>query len=348
MANDIRVVVLDDYHQRWLVSDPFRQLASRLSVTVYDRPADSADEVVRRLQGVPIVVAIRERTRFPRELLQRLPDLELIAQTGNHAYHIDLEAASQLGVAVGLLPGGDGGTAGTAELTVALMLAILRQLGHYDRLLHQGGWEVPYGRVLAGMRVGLVGAGRIAQAVARRLQAFEVELVAWSPSLTPERAAAMGARALPLEELFRTSDVVSIHLPLKPQTRGFISARLLDLMKPQAYLINTSRGAIVDEDHLVRRLQERRLAGAGLDVFVEEPLPPEHPLRRLDNVVLTPHAGWVTDQAYAAFAEKTATMIRRYLEGDTGFVVNPKALEHPRFRDPSRHHVGRWRSAAQV
>lgn len=343
---DIRVAVLDDYHRRWAESPAFRELARKLEVTIYTEPATSVEEAAQRLQEYPIVVAIRERTRFTRELLERLPRLELIAQTGNHTYHIDLQAATERGVAVGLLPGSGAGTVGTAELTVALILNALRHVSRYDRLLHQGGWEVPYGRVLCGKTVGLVGAGRVAQAVARLLQGFSVELLAWSPSLTAERAAEFGARAVPLEELFRHSDVVSIHLPLKPETRGLVGARLLDLMKPGSILINTARGALVDEAHLVTLLREGRIAAAGLDVFTEEPLPPDHPLRSLDNVVMTPHAGWVTDETYASYAEKTATMIRRYLQGDTSFVINPEAFQHPRFADPAHHLRGRWSGTA--
>jgi phosphoglycerate dehydrogenase-like enzyme len=333
-----RITVLDDYHAQWRHRGEFDALRDRLALDVLTEPT-APDDLPSRLRGSPIVVALRERTRFDRPLLARLGDLELIAQTGNGVAHIDMDAATHHGVAVAVLKGSEGGSVGTAELTLALVLALLRGVPHYDAEMKQGGWSVPYGRVLHGTTVGLVGVGKVGRRVARMVGAFEARALAWSPTLDAARAAEIGVEAAPLERVFEEADVVSLHVPLTSATRGLVGADLLGRMKPTAVLVNTARGAIVDEAALVEALAGGRIAGAGLDVFAAEPLPADHALRSLPNVVLTPHAGWPTDHAYGSFVRATATLIERYLRGDARHLLNPEALDRPR---PNARLFGSW------
>lgn len=322
----VKVAVLDDYHGAMAVSPHIQALRQRADVTVWHDPPKGEDELVERLRDTEVIIALRERTRFPAHLLQRLPSLRFIAQTGNHIYHIDLEAATRLGIAVALDPQ-PAETTGPAELTFGLMLAVMRGICRYDALLHSGGWEVPYGRVLAGKTLGLIGAGRVGSQVARIGNAFRMRVLAWSRSLTDEKAASLGAERVPdLQTLLTRSDIVSVHVPLSNETVGLLGPAEIASMRPGAVLINTSRGPIVDEAALVEALRSGRLAGAGLDVFDEEPLPLDHPLRTCPNAVLTPHAGWQTDQAYEVYAAAMARLVERYLDGQPEGVVNPEAL----------------------
>src|SRR5579885_1279468 len=311
----MRVVVLDDFHRTYHDSAGIARLRQRADVTIYAEPAASRDELVDRLAGVPIVIANRERTHFPADLFPRLPDLELICNTGGHLYHVDVPAATAAGVALQLAYATNPETTGrsTAELTLALMQAVMRRIPQTDRALRAGEWRMPLGEVLYGKTLGIVGLGRVGRHVARLATAYGMRLLAWGPTLTPTRAAESGAEYRALDALLAEADVVSIHLALSDQSRGLFDEARLRRMRPAAYLVNTARGAIVDEAALVRALRERAIAGAALDVFVQEPLPAEHPLRRLDNVVLTPHLGWPTDQTYGIFAAAAARQITAYL-----------------------------------
>jgi phosphoglycerate dehydrogenase-like enzyme len=324
----VNVIVLDDFHNTYEASAGIARLRQHADVTVYTEPTASRDELARRLRGVPIVIANRERTLFPADVFPLLPDLELICNTGGHLYHVDVPAATAAGVGVMLAyspnPEAIGRT--TAELTVALMQAVMRKIPQTDRLLHQGQWTMPLGHALYGKTLGIVGLGRVGGLVARLATAFGMRLIAWGPTLTPARAAAAGAEYRELDALMAEADIVTIHLALSDQSRGLFDEARLRRMRPTAYLVNTARGAIVDEAALVRVLQDGALAGAALDVFVEEPLPPDHPLTRLDNVVLTPHLGWPVDLTYQEFAEDCADQILKYLRGDYRTVLNPEAL----------------------
>jgi phosphoglycerate dehydrogenase-like enzyme len=260
-------------------------------------------ETVERLRDFDALVANRERTRFTRELLEALPRLRIIAQTGNHAYHVDLAAAAERGVIVARATGGF--SYGAAELAIALAMALMRQIPAADAAMKRGEWRTPMTRVLHGKALGIIGLGHVGGHVAALGRAFGMQVQSWSRNAPPSV----------LDELLRSSDVVSIHATLSEQTRGLIDARRLALMKPTAYLINTARGAIVDEAALVSVLMEGRIAGAGLDVFAEEPLPAGHPLAQLPNVVLTPHLGWPTDEAYERFADAAADVILAWLDG---------------------------------
>jgi phosphoglycerate dehydrogenase-like enzyme len=331
----MRIVVLDDFHRVYEDSAGVARLREHADVAVYTDPAGSRDELVARLQGVPIVVANRERTHFPADLFPRLPDLELICNTGGHAYHVDVPAATAAGV--GLVYAKpltlEPSPHATAELTLALMLAIMRRIPQTDRAVRAGEWPLVLGRVLNGKTLGILGMGRVGGGVARLANAFGMRVLAWGPTLTPERAAAHGAEYRELDALLAEVDVVSIHLALSAQSRGLLDEARLRRLGPSAYLVNTARGAIVDEAALVRVLGESAIAGAALDVFAEEPLPAGHPLTRLDNVVLTPHLGWPTDLTYTQFTTGAADQILAYLSGDYQYLVNPEALTRRLQRD---------------
>jgi phosphoglycerate dehydrogenase-like enzyme len=255
---------------------------------------------------------MRERTPFPRSLLARLPNLKLLATSGMWNAAIDLVACEERGVVV---CGTQVGGGGTAQLTWALILALAQQIATVDRDIREGRWQTGLGEELAGKTLGLLGLGRIGGNVARVAHAFDMPVLAWSANLTAERAAAAGAEPVERDELLQRADVVSIHLVLSARTRGLLGRRELALMKPSAFLINTSRGPIVDEAALIEALAARRIAGAGLDVFDVEPLPLDHPLRRLPNTVLTPHIGYVSRESYSVVYPQLLEDVEAWLDG---------------------------------
>jgi phosphoglycerate dehydrogenase-like enzyme len=295
----MRLAILDDIHRAYEPTEGVRRLRSRAEVKIFTGPFGSP----QALRGFDALLANRERTRFTRELLEQLPDLRIVAQTGNHAYHIDLAAAAARGVVVAKASGGF--CTGAAELAIGLALSVMRQIPAADAALKGGRWPSPLGHELYGRTLGIVGLGHVGRHVATIARAFGMEVLAWSHRNS-------GAE---LDQLLAQSDVVSIHATLAPQTRGLIDARRLALMKRSAYLINTARGPIVDEPALVDALRAGRIAGAGLDVFDREPLPPGHALARLPNVVLTPHLGWPTDKMYEQFATAAADVLLAWLDG---------------------------------
>jgi phosphoglycerate dehydrogenase-like enzyme len=252
---------------------------------------------------------------FPRELFERLPSLRFVAVTGPHNRTLDLAAAADHGVVVSHTHGGNGHHA-TIELTWALILATARNLAYEDRLMRAGGWQATIGMMVHGRTLGVLGLGRIGSGVAALGHAFGMKLIAWSPNMTPERASAAGARLVSRELLFAEADVVTVHMVLSDRTRDLIGAADLDRMPRHAVFVNTSRGPIVNEAALVRCLRERRIAGAGLDVYDQEPLPADHVFRKLDNVVLTPHLGYVSEETYKVFYGDTVENIRAYLAGE--------------------------------
>jgi phosphoglycerate dehydrogenase-like enzyme len=319
-----RAAVLDDYQGEVLSLPYWQRLAGRVGLDHYRDTLSDAEALVRRLGPYEILVPIRERTRFPASLLARLPRLELLALTGRNSGHVDVAAATARGV---LVVETAGSSAAAIELTFGLLIATVRRIPQEDRALRAGRWQTSIGLDLAGKTLGVVGLGRIGSRVAAFGQFLGMRVLAWGPTLTPERATAAGATYVPLETLLAESDVVTLHTRLSDLTRGMITARHLALMKPTAYLINTARGPLVDEAALLEVLRQRRIAGAGLDVFDVEPLPPKHPLLDLDNVVLTPHIGYVTREAYAAFFSQTADNIAAYLDGKVPpRTLNPEVL----------------------
>jgi phosphoglycerate dehydrogenase-like enzyme len=305
------VVVLDDWQDAIGAQPTLAALRDRVQLRVYKDTAASADELARRLAGAEIIIAVRERTRFDAAVFAAAPSLRLLVQTGGGLAHVDRAAAEQAGVRIATTGGPD---YPVVELTIGLMIGLLRRLAWADRALHAGEWPVYTGQDCHGRTLGILGFGRIGAGVGRVAAALGMPVVAWGPTLTAERAAAGGATLLELDEVLARADVVSIHLRLSPQSTGLLSRERLALLRPEAYLINTARGAIVDESALVEMLRTGRLAGAALDVFHEEPLPADHPLRRLDNVLLTPHVGWPSAGNFAFWAERAAEQITKFLD----------------------------------
>jgi phosphoglycerate dehydrogenase-like enzyme len=289
------VTVLDDYQRVALTSADWLPVQRSHTVEVVDRHIADHSELVERLLASEIVVAMRERTPFPASLLGALPNLRLLITTGMANAVIDLGAAQAAGVTV---CGTQGSGNAMPELTIGMMIALTRNFAQEDAAVRAGGWQHTIGPGLSGRTLGIVGLGRLGTPVATLGQALGMSVIAWSPHLTTQRAQAAGARSVSKAELFATSDVVSIHMPLAEVTRGIVGTAELAAMKPTAYLINTSRGPIVDETALIAALQHHRIAGAGLDVYDVEPLPPDHPLRGLRNTLLLPHIGYVTSDAY--------------------------------------------------
>jgi phosphoglycerate dehydrogenase-like enzyme len=308
-----RCAILDDYQHVALTSTDWSPLAGRVELDRFDRPL-APDELVDALRGHRIVVAMRERTPFPAAVFDALPELRLLVTTGMRNAAIDLAAAAAHGVTV---CGTRGSSTATAELTWALILGLARNLVDEANGMRAGGWQRGIGLELRGRTLGLLGLGRLGGAVAAVGQAFGMDVLAWSPHLTPERAAAGGARlAADATELFANSDVVSIHLVLSDATRGLVDERLLRAMRPTGYLVNTSRGPIVDRSALLRALREGWFAGAGLDVYDVEPLPADDELRRLPNVLATPHVGYVTRETYATFYGDAVADVLGWLDGE--------------------------------
>jgi phosphoglycerate dehydrogenase-like enzyme len=318
-----RVAILDDIHDALRDLPSIRRLAEQTDLVIFTRPL-APDERAEALQGVDAIITLRERSQLDAAFFADAPSLRFVAQTGRAGPHIDRDAATRAGVLIAEGLGGVNSTS-TIELTFALMMAIMRRIPPSDALMRGGEWVVPYGIGLAGKTLGLIGFGRIGKIVGQLGVAFEMDVQTWSRNMTPARAAEVGARATSLEELMRTSDVVSVHLALNDGTRGLLSAELLRLMQPHAYFINTARAAVTDEAALIDLLQQRKIAGAALDVFMEEPLPPDHPLVKLDNVVLTPHIGWPADASYVRFAEGAVANLEAWLDSEPTNVVNPEA-----------------------
>lgn len=320
-----RVVVADDYNDVYGAAPAMARLRARATVTIHTSMPQALDEWVERLADAEIAVANRERIPLGAALFDRLPKLKMIAQTAGGGSHLDLGAATARGI---LVTGTKGATASTAELTVALMLAAMRRIPYGDAEVRAGRWSQFVGRELAGKRLGVVGLGRIGSHVARVCNAIGMEVRAWSPSLTHERAAAVGAAYQELHTMLAESDVVTVHLRLTPASRGILTRERLALLKPSALFVNTARAALVDEGALVEMLESGRLWGAALDVFSEEPLPPGHPLLALPNVVLTPHIGWVAEESYRVFIEGVVENILAYLDGrPVPFPLNADALQ---------------------
>ena len=324
----MKITVLDDYQRAIEGTEAIRRLRQRAEVRVFTERLATDAALIEALQGSRAIIPIRERTKFPAALLHALPDLEFISQTGNHAYHIDIEAATRAGVIIALAPGGNS----TTELAFGLMLAVMRRIPQSDRAMRRGEWPLVLGYVLKGKTLGILVLGKIGTEVAAIGRAFGMKVIAWGPTLTPERAAKSHATYMALDDVMRKADVVSVHLALSDQSRNLLNEARLRLMKRTAYLVNTARGAIVDEQALVRILEERAIAGAALDVFVQEPLPSNHPLLKLDNVVLAPHLGWPTDSGFEGFAENAVNNILDYMEDKLTRVINPDALRNRRAR----------------
>jgi phosphoglycerate dehydrogenase-like enzyme len=315
-----RIAVLDDYQSVAADFTDWSTVSEPVEVVEFHDYVGDEDALVARLEPFEVVIAMRERTRLSKEVLERLPNLKLLVTTGMRNKSIDVEAATARGITV--CGTGSQATA-TAELTWALILATLRHIPQEDASVRAGGWQQTIGTDLAGARLGVVGLGRLGSRVATIGQAFGMDVVAWSQNLTDERAAEHGVRRVERDELFATSDVVTIHLLWSRRTRGLIGADDLALMKHTAVLINTSRGPIVQQQPLMEALQNGTIAGAGIDVYDDEPLPRDHPMRSLPRTVLTPHLGYVTRGTYEVFYGEAVEDVAAFLAGSPIRVLAP-------------------------
>ena len=310
----MKIAVLDDYQNVALKLADWSVLAGRAGITTFnDHIADPA-ALIDRLLPFDVICVMRERTPLPREIIERLPRLKLIASTGPGNASIDMAAASERGISVTAT--GYRSTP-TIELTWALLLASMRHIVSESTGVRAGGWQTTIGQELEGKVLGVVGLGRVGGQIARIGLAFGMKIIAWSQNMTPEIAATAGATMVPKSELFRQADIVTIHLVLSKRTRGLIGAAEFEVMKPAARLINTSRGPIVDEAALIAALQSRTIGGAALDVFDQEPLPARHPFRSLDNVLATPHIGYVGEDLYRTFFQDVVASISAWLDERT-------------------------------
>jgi len=325
-----KVAILDDYAGVALQVADWATVQNRSDVTVFDHHL-SEEAAAEALLPFDVVCTLRERMAFPRTLIERLPNLKLITIVGKSLPNLDLAAASEHGILVAhsdfAHPRFRSVHDATPELAWGLMIATVRNLAQEHRNMRDGGWQSTAGMTLSGKTLGLLGLGRVGKRMAEYATAFGMEVVAWSQNLTEEAAASVGARRVEKAALFEASDVVSIHLVLSERTRGLVGEAELALMKPRAYLINTSRGPIVDEVALLAALESGRIAGAGLDVYDIEPLPSEHRLRLLPNVTLSPHLGYVTREMLGAFYSDTVESVAAWLDGTPIRIANPEALQ---------------------
>ncbi|MEV7649358.1 D-2-hydroxyacid dehydrogenase family protein [Arthrobacter sp. NPDC089319] len=308
----MKIAILDDYQDVALSSAPWEQLPAGIAVERFTDHLDDVDALAERLAGAQVVVTMRERTPITAELMDRLPGLKLVTTTGMRNASIDLDAARQRGVTV---CGTQKGTAAPAELAWALVMAVAREIPQNDRDVRAGIWQARMGIDLAGSTIGLLGLGRLGQLMAGYAAAFGMEVLAWSPHLTTGRAAEHGAQLVSKEDLFRRSDIVSIHLKLAESTVGMVGAAELDLLGPAGRLVNTSRGPLVDEAALVAALADGRIAAAALDVFDVEPLPRDSPLLDVPNLIISPHIGFVTVEAHRLGYTQMLEGILAYLDG---------------------------------
>ncbi len=324
----MKLAILDDYQRVALACADWQRLRRRgVEPSAFHEAFASLDEAARKLAPFDVVILMRERTAFPRALVERLPQLKMLVLTGVRSPSLDTAACSERRIPVSHTRSGNSG-ASTSELTWGLIIAAARDLAKAERGMRAGRWHegLASGTTLEGRRLGLLGLGKLGSRVARIGAAFGMEVAAWSENLTGERALAAGALHLPKDELLATSDVISIHLVLSERTRGLLGAAELAKLKRGAILVNTSRGPIVDEAALIDALKSGRLAHAALDVYEREPLPADHPLRKLDNVTLSPHLGYVSAETYRTFYEDAVENVEAWLDGKPIRLLNPEAL----------------------
>lgn len=313
----MKIALLDDYQQVAKQSAHWASLGADTTVDSFAQNISDQDELVRQLAPYDVIVAMRERTRFPAQVIERLPNLRLLISTGARNASIDAEACAKRNIALCAAHGAQSGHSSTAEVAWALVLALTKRIPKAHKAMRDGAWqESVITEALSGKTLGVLGLGRLGKYVAKYGQAFGMDVIAWSPNLTDERAAEVSVRRVTKEALFAESDVISVHMVSTASTKGIIGAAELDAMKRSAYIVNTSRGPLIDEQALMSALRERRIAGAGLDVFWVEPLPQDHPVRKLENVVLTPHLGYVVDDNIQRFYENALKNIKAWIAGE--------------------------------
>ena len=315
----VRCAILDDYQNVALKIGDWSKLKGDVDFKVFNAHLGGPDKVIAALQDFAIVVAMRERTGFPKQVIEALPNLKLLITTGARNASIDTEAAKARGVTV--CGTGSFGSP-TSGIAIGLMLELTRHIGYENARLHAGApWQTTIGPDLEGMTLGVLGLGKLGTRTATIAKAFGMKVIAWSQNLTPEKCQEVGVGYVSKEDLFRQADFISIHVVLSARSRGLVGAKEFGLMKPSAFIINTSRGPIIDEAAMLAVLREKKIAGAGLDVFDIEPLPVDHPLRKMDNVVLTPHLGYVSEQNYKHYFAGVVEDIRGFLDGKPARVM---------------------------
>ncbi len=320
----MKTVIPDDFPPVYQGTDDLKPLERYGKVVLYGTKAASEEELIERLKDAQALINVRSYTTFHAQLLEKLPKLAIISVLGTGTDNIDLPAATERGIVVTNTPGVH--STSVAELNFALILACARHILLADKKMREGFWYHREGMELYGKTLGIIGLGAIGQEMARIGSGFGLKLIGWSPTYDPERAQGCGVELVDLDDLLRRSDIVSLHVRASPKTQRMIGERELALMKPTAILINTARAALVDEGALVAALREGKIAGAGIDVFYQEPINPDNPLLELENVVLSPHVGWVTHEASARLRKMPVDNIIAWLEGRPEHVVNPEAL----------------------
>lgn len=295
------------------------EIEKHADITVFRRPIPDLNSKVNLLKPFHVLCLLRERTPLPRSILESLPNLRLVASTTMRNASIDMSAAKERGI---IVCGTGSPSRGAPVLTWGLILALIRNLSAEIKSIRNGGWQLSIGGDLYGKTLGIVGLGKIGSQVSQVANAFGMRVIAWNQNLTPEVAEQRGARFVSKEELFREADIVTVHLVLSDRTKAIVGAAELGLMKPSAYLVNTARGALVDEQALIKALEDRTIAGAAIDVYDKEPLPPNHPFRFLENVLATPHIGFVTYDTYKMFYGETVENIMAWLNGAPLRVLN--------------------------
>jgi len=311
----LRCAILDDYYNLALTIADWSKITDRVDITVFNQPFASQEAAATALKDFEIICAMRERTAFPRSLFAALPKLKLLITSGMRNLAIDMEAAKDHKV---VLCGTQWARDPTAPLTMGLILELTRKIGRENSRMHAGeSWQKFVGIEIEGRTLGVVGLGKLGGKVSKLAQAFGMNVIAWSPNLTAERCKEVGVSYATKEELFSTADIVTIHVVLSPRSRGLVGREDLARMKPTAYLVNTARGPIVDEQALLETLQQKKIAGAGIDVFSVEPLPLDHPFRKLDNMVLTPHLGYATEESFRNHYTQMVEGIDAWFKGES-------------------------------
>jgi D-3-phosphoglycerate dehydrogenase len=318
-----RCAILDDYQNVALTLADWSKIANDVEIKVFTEAVRRSDaDTIRELQDFDIVVMMRERTRFPKAVIDGLPKLKLLITTGAYNASIDMAACKERGIVVcGTSSFGNP----TTGIAFGLMLELTRRIGWENARLKSGApWQITLGRDLEGMTLGIIGLGKLGARAAGVAKAFGMKIIAWSQNLTPERCKEVGAEYATKEDLFRNADIVTVHVQLGQRNRGLITAKEIGLMKKSAYIVNTSRGPIIEEKALLDALTNKQIAGAGLDVFDIEPLALDHPFRKLDNVVITPHLGYVSQQNYAKYYPDIVDNIRGWIDGKPVRIVAPR------------------------
>ena len=310
----LRCAIPDDYFKISMNFADWSKITDRVELTVFEQPFRSQEEAAAALKDFDIILAMRERTAFPRAIFDRLPNLKLMITAGMRNAAIDFEAAKDHNV---VLCGTNFARDPTAPLTMGLILELTRKIGRENTRMHAGeSWQIHMGMEIEGRTLGVIGLGKLGTKVAKLAQAFGMKVMAWSPNLTPEKCALAGVTYATKEELFENADVITIHVVLGPRSRGLVGKEDLLRMKPTAYIVNTARGPIIDEAALFEVLQQKKIAGAGIDVFSVEPLPVDHPFRKLDNMVITPHLGYSTEEVFRGHYVQMVEGIDAWLKGE--------------------------------